>query len=94
VHNTGVTQKEYDAVHGAGQFAQLAIPTLTQRQAAPHLYLPATHDHPQYQEPFRAIPSQIDPLLTDLGLWNIFANPDFPAPQEKIRAILCAQQRA
>jgi cytochrome c peroxidase len=27
--------------------------------------------------------------LTDLGLWNIFANPDMPTPQSKIRTILC-----
>ncbi|HSX83214.1 MAG TPA: hypothetical protein VLQ80_32225, partial [Candidatus Saccharimonadia bacterium] len=47
--------------------------------------------HPNYQEPFRAIPSWDNPLLTDLGVWNIFANLDFPAPQAKIRAILCAE---
>jgi cytochrome c peroxidase len=90
LHNTGVTQREYDSVHGPGQFALLSIPTLAQRQADPQQYLPATHAHPTYQEPFRAMPSATAPLLTDLGLWNIFANADFPAPQEKIRAILCA----
>jgi len=32
--------------------------------------------------------------LTDLGVWNIFANPDMPSPQAKIRAILCEEQPA
>jgi len=30
--------------------------------------------------------------LTDLGVWNVFANPDMPNPQTKIRAILCDDQ--
>jgi cytochrome c peroxidase len=30
--------------------------------------------------------------LVDLGVWNIFANPDIPNPQAKIRAILCDDQ--
>jgi hypothetical protein len=89
VHNTGITQREYDTIHGVGQFALLAIPTLAARQAEPQRYLPATHTHADYREPFRAIPSVADPLLTDLGLWNIFANADFPGPQEKIHALLC-----
>jgi cytochrome c peroxidase len=91
LHNTGVTQREFDAVHGGGQFALLSIPTLAQRSADPQTFLPATDAHPHYQELFRAIPSMDNPLLTDLGVWNIFANPDFPAPQARIRAILCAE---
>jgi hypothetical protein len=91
LHNTGVTQREYDAVHGGGQFALLFIPTLAQRSADPQTFFPATDAHPHYQEPFRAIPSVDNPLRTDLGVWSIFANPDFPTPQAKIRAILCAE---
>jgi cytochrome c peroxidase len=30
--------------------------------------------------------------LTDLGVWNVFANPDIPNSQTKIRAILCDDQ--
>lgn len=92
LHNTGTTQKEYDDLHGAGQFAKLAIPSLAVRNAAPQQYLPATHEHPLYQEPFRSVPSAANPALTDLGLWNIFANPDIPGPQTTIRAILCEDQ--
>jgi cytochrome c peroxidase len=31
--------------------------------------------------------------LTDLGLWNVFANPDMPEPQAKIRDILCDDEQ-
>lgn len=88
-HNTGTTQIEYDAIHGNGSFMALAIPDLATRNTSPNQYLPATEQHPAAQEPFRFIPSPANPALVDLGLWNIFANPDMPNPQAKIRAILC-----
>ncbi|HEV8326205.1 MAG TPA: hypothetical protein VGQ08_01880 [Nitrospiraceae bacterium] len=94
LHNTGTAQTEYDAIHGKGQFARLAVPSLTERNANPEEYLPATHDHPAYQEPFRAIPTATDPRLTDLGVWNIFVNPDMPATQTTIRALLCQERPA
>lgn len=93
LHNTGTAQKEYDGLHGAGQFAQLAIPHLSERSAYPERYLPATHNHPSYQEPFRAVPNATTPGLTDLGVWNIFVNPDMPEPQDTIRAMLCDGQQ-
>lgn len=94
LHNTGTAQKEYDDLHGAGQFAQLAIPNLSERSAHPERYLPATNNHPSYQEPFRAVPTAANPSLTDLGVWNIFANPDMPEPQATIRAMLCDGQQS
>lgn len=94
LHNTGTAQTEYDTVHGNGQFARLAIPDLAERNAHPEFYLPATHEHPHYLEPFRAIPDTADPRLTDLGIWNIFANPDMPSTQATIRALLCQEQPA
>ena len=86
-HNTGTTQKEYDEIpgHGAGAFRNLAIPTLATRTADD---LPATEQHPQASERFRAVPAA-GTTLTDLGLWNVFANPDMLAPQDKIQNILC-----
>ena len=92
LHNTGTTQREYDAIHGANQFAGLVIPNKATRDADPDQFLPATEAHPAALEPFRAIPSVRSPGSTDLGVWNIFANPDMPAPQEKIRTILCEGQ--
>jgi cytochrome c peroxidase len=90
-HNTGTTQQEYDEIpgHGNGAFMHLAIPTLAARTADD---LPATEQHPQAGERFRAVPSA-GTTLTDLGLWNVFANPDMPEPQAKIRDILCDDEQ-
>jgi len=93
LHNTGTTQKEYDDIHGAGQFAGLAIPNLATRNGNYNQYLPATELHPAALEPFRDVPLLANPTLTDLGVWNIFANPDKPNPQAKIRTILCDEQQ-
>lgn len=92
LHNTGTTQTEYDAIHGGGQFFSLSIPDLPTRNAAYNQFLPATENHPGALEPFRGIPAAGAPGVTDLGVWNVFANPDIPQPQAKIRAILCNDQ--
>ena len=92
-HNTGIAQTEYDSVHGEGAFAQLDIPGLRKRNRNPNEFLPATEQHPNAKEPFRSIPSKDNPQLTDLGIWNIFANPDFRKPQFRIWRILCEEQR-
>ncbi len=90
-HNTGTTQKEYDDTlgHGPGAFGNLAIPTLATRTADD---LPATEHYPTASERFRAIPSA-GTTLTDLGLWNVFANPEMPEPQAKIATILCDEEQ-
>jgi hypothetical protein len=88
-HNTGVTQVEYDGIHGPGKFATLAIPGLATRLAHHDAYLPATPAHPDASGRFRAIPQAGSPELTDLGLWNVFANPDFPKTQLRLWKIAC-----
>lgn len=90
-HNTGAAQKEYDAIpgHGNGAFMKLAIPALAARTADD---LPATEQHPGAGERFRAVPSA-GTTLTDLGLWNVFANPDMHVPQAKIQNILCDDEQ-
>src|SRR5262249_28943519 len=88
LHNTGTTQREYDSLHTTGDFFALPIPTLATRTAND---LPATEQHPTGTDRFRSIPSN-GTTLTDLGVWNVFANPDMPAPQAKIRTILCDGQ--
>ena len=90
-HNTGTTQKEYDEIsgHGSGAFLNLSIPTLATRTADD---LPATEQHPTAGERFRAVPAP-GMTVTDLGLWNVFANPDMPEPQDKIRTILCDNEQ-
>lgn len=89
-HNTGTAQAEYDQIHGPGAFIHLNIPDLRERNANHNQYLPATEQHPHAQGPFRNVPTSANAGLTDLGLWNIFANSDFPGPQQRIRRILCA----
>ena len=89
VHNTGVSQLEYDAIHGDGSFLGLAVPDLATRDLDPERWLPATGQHPDAQEPFRAIPSAGTRELADLGVWNVFANPDFPEPQDRLQRALC-----
>ena len=92
MHNTGTAQREYDNIHGVNAFAALVIPDLATRNGDYNGSLPATEIHPNASERFRAIPVLADPTLTDLGVWNVFANPDMPNPQAKIRAILCDDQ--
>ena len=92
LHNTGTTQREYENIHGVNSFAALTIPNLAARNGDYNRFLPATEVHPNASERFRAIPVLADPTLTDLGVWNVFANPDMPTPQEKIRTILCDDQ--
>jgi cytochrome c peroxidase len=88
-HNTGVTQQRYDAVHGPGAFAALGIPGLDERNADYDAFLPPTPLHPTASGRFKAVPALHRPGVADLGLWNVFANPDFPAPQAKLHAMLC-----
>jgi hypothetical protein len=90
MHNNGVAQAEYDSIHGQGSFAQLTVPTLDQRTADPDAYLPVTGLHPDATETFRMAPSAGAPGHTDLGVWNIFANPDFAGRQASLRKFLCA----
>ncbi len=55
-HNLGISQVEYDQVHGAGRFALLPIPNVVQ----------AVRPTPQ----FRAYPTRQKPNEVDLGYWN------------------------
>jgi cytochrome c peroxidase len=87
-HNTGAAQEEYDSIHGAGSFDRLAVPDLTERQNDYNAYLPPTTNHPLATGRFITPPSFGKPGEADLGLWNVFANPDFPAPQPGLRQIL------
>ena len=89
-HNTGVSQEEYDAANGAGAFAALAIPSLAARAAAYDSYLPASANHPNASERFRHPAVAGSPRFADLGLWNVYQNPDIPNPQTNLAAIVCA----
>lgn len=87
-HNIGVSQDEYETVHGTGAFDALSIPDLATRNASPDAWLPPTPKHPFALGPFRSAASTNAPGQVDLGLWNVFANPDFPRPQRALRKML------
>ena len=89
-HCTGVSQEEYDAANGAGSFMNLAVPSLAQRNANYNQYLPMTLNHPSASETFRHIALAGQPQFADLGLWNVYLNPDMPKPQSALASVVCA----
>ncbi|HXK08122.1 MAG TPA: hypothetical protein VMT70_00620 [Vicinamibacteria bacterium] len=93
-HNTGATQEEYDALHGTGAFASLPLPDLATRNAQPDAYLPPSAAHPAALGIFRRPAARERPGQTDLGLWNVWANPSIPAPQAAIAEALGVSGRS
>ena len=91
-HNNGAAQEEYDSVHGAGGFARLTIPSYSERQRQFDKYMPATPEHPQAAELFRRAAVKSVPNAADLGMWNVYANPDFPEPQMRMKKLLCGDE--
>jgi hypothetical protein len=89
-HTTGVSQQEYDGIHGTGAFVQLHVPSLTERNNAFNVYLPATPNHPNATEALRHEATADNPNFADLGLWNIYQNPDYPNPQANLASFVCA----
>jgi cytochrome c peroxidase len=91
LHNTGITQVEFDALHGQNSFNKLKIPNISQREKKADLYLPATQQHPERKGVFRGVPSEVNAMKTDLGVWNILFNTDYPLPQKSIYNLICIQ---
>jgi cytochrome c peroxidase len=89
-HNTGVTQKEYDNANGTTAFMNLSIPTLDQRNQNFDQFMPVSAAHPNATEQFRHHAVAGQPQFADLGLWNIFLNPDVPNPQAALKSVACA----
>ncbi len=89
LHNTGITQVEYEAIHGQDTFNKLKIPNVKQREKQAELYLPATRQHPNRKGIFRSVPSQANIMATDLGAWSILFNSDYSLAQESIYNAIC-----
>jgi hypothetical protein len=64
------------------------VPELCERQTNYNAYLPATTNHPNASGLFITPPTTNNPGAVDLGLWNVFANSDFPGPQPGLNQIL------
>jgi cytochrome c peroxidase len=81
---------EYDAANGSGSFMNLYVPGNTERMANFDTYMPASAAHPNASEAFRheAVPGS--PQFADLGMWNIYQNPDVPNPQANLQSFVCA----
>jgi cytochrome c peroxidase len=88
-HCTGVSQEEYDAANGSGAFVNLALPSLAVRNANYNQYLPMTLNHPMASESFRHMAVAGQPQLADLGMWNVYLNPDMPNPQSALASVVC-----
>jgi cytochrome c peroxidase len=89
-HNNGSSQEEYDAANGTGAFMSLAIPTQAERIQNPDLYMPPSASHPNASERFRHPAVAGNAIYADLGLWNVYLNPDIPNPQTNLTTIVCA----
>lgn len=89
-HNTGNSQLEYDAANGAGAFMNLHIPTNTERLANFDAYLPPSVNHPNATQSMRHMAVAGQPQYADLGLWNVYLNPDMPNPQANLQSFVCA----
>ena len=89
LHNIGMSQIEYEAIHGQGSFQKLDIPGRKLRDEKARIYLPATPAHPDRLGIFRKAASESNAMETDLGAWNVFLNEDYPGPQEHLYKLLC-----
>lgn len=74
-HNMGVSQNEYDQVHGNGSFMKLDIPGLKKKEDANIKFL--------------AIPSIDNKLKADLGAWNFFKSSKKDEFSNFMRKSLC-----
>lgn len=90
LHTTGVSQVEYDGIHGEGTFKAMQIPDLVTRNATPDRYLPQSSLRPYGSARFRSAPTAGRPGEADLGAWNILGNPDFPKPQARLAQLVCS----
>jgi cytochrome c peroxidase len=92
-HNTGVSQEEYDVANGPGAFMALSVPSLAMRNQNYDAYLPVTPTHPSATESFRHPAVSGSPQWADLGLWNVYLNPDIPNPQNNLTSVVCASSQ-
>ena len=69
---------------------KLVIPNQNDRLANFDAYLPASANHPNATESFRHAAVAGSPQFADLGVWNVYMNPDIPNPQSQLQALICA----
>lgn len=89
-HNGGVSQEEYDSANGSGAFMNLFVPDNATRLSSFDTYMPVSAKHPNASEAFRHAADAGNPAYADLGLWNVYLNPDMPNPQANLKGFVCA----
>ena len=92
-HRTGISQFEYDSVHGRGAFAKLSIPSWSERKKMQKKYLTATATHPLWKGVFAKIPQKDEAEFVDLGAWNVLGHPDKVSVQTRLKKALCFSER-
>ena len=75
-------------MHRAGAFVSLVIPDLPARSADYDRWLQPTAQHPKASGVFLSPPVTGARDSTDLGLWNVYGNPDMPSSQAKIEHLI------
>ncbi len=85
----GISQFEYERIHGTGSFQQLKIPEFKDRLESKAEFFVSTNQHPFYRGPFRQQVNKNNPKHADLGVWNIFGHPDKKHIQTQIKQSLC-----
>lgn len=77
-HNTGISQFEYDKIHGEGTFLKLKVPNFKER-----------NQMSDWMSTYRTAPNALNPMNADLGVWNILLNPQMSKIQSQLHARLC-----
>jgi cytochrome c peroxidase len=68
----------------------LYVPGNTERLASFDTYMPVSANHPNASEAFRHEAVAGNLQFADLGLWNVYQNPDMPNPQTNLKSFVCA----
>jgi len=90
-HNTGASQEEYEAIHGKGSFRSLPIPGAKARRA---LHSSKDSVTTGALSSYAAVPVKSDQKKIDLGVWNVFMNPEIKRPQRELKKLLCSSLKA
>lgn len=88
-HATGLSQLEYEQVHGSRTFSKINIPSQKERLSQPVNSFVATEKSPTYLGIFRKKPTKENSQFVDLGVWNIFLHPDKKSIESQVRETLC-----
>jgi cytochrome c peroxidase len=77
-HNIGISQNEYDNVHGKGSFMKLKVPSLKEKEAN--------------QVTFLSIANKSDKSKADLGAWNFFKSNKSDEFSNFVRSTFCTNR--